>query len=118
MTATRTTAIEIRTIASKAIEQALTLNYARKTYLEVLNDIQHRLDRASAAVEEAGRYARKIGEKAGAIVQTLARLPDNMRLDLLVKYAAEAQAAEAILDILMPQLTEEEAAQVHQILDM
>lgn len=106
--------IASRPIADAAYRAAMELRSARRSYARDLADIHERLNRASKDVADSATYGDTFGHQAGNIVQTISRLADNMRLDLLVKYAAAIDANTAVLAAIRDQLTDEERALLAQ----
>jgi hypothetical protein len=113
--AVQTPRIESRPIAEKAYLAAYDVRSGLKSYNEYHADMMKRLNEASADIERNCAYG-TITERAGNIVAQVSQLTQNMRLDLIVKYAARAEMGEAVLSAIRDQLTEEEEARVVQIL--
>lgn len=102
--------VAIREIANKAYTLAWQLVSSRADYDRELTKVHRTLERASKELDDTLRYATSIGHSAGNVVQFLSHLQDNMRLDLIVKAAAEIQACELAIEQLMPLLTDDERA--------
>jgi hypothetical protein len=110
----QTPRIESRPIADKAYRAAYDIRSGLKSYNEYRADVLNRLNNASEDITRNANYG-TISECAGNIVAEVSKLTQNMRLDLLVKYAAKAEIGQAVLDAIKDQLTEEEQARVNDI---
>ena len=91
---------------------------ARQNYAEQYRDVMERASRVM--VDLAGRVEDANGDlvrEAANMTQFLTRdFTSNMRLELLARYAAAIQVAQAKLDILIPMLTEDELSEIRRYL--
>jgi len=113
-----TTRREISPLMQQCSLAAYNIGTARRGYAEERAKIMDRLNLAVAAVSSAESYTDTITGKAGNMITAIDQLTSNMRLDLIVKYAGQIEASQAVVAALTPLLSESEQAEIATILEM
>jgi hypothetical protein len=101
----------------QALLTAYNLKQARKSYQEQIADIRRRLVEAPEAFDRVLQYAEnEPGRHGGNVVDFIQKLDSNMRLDLIVKYAAKIEALQRYLEMIRPLTSIDVQTQIDRIL--
>jgi len=102
----------------KAMDVAIALRSATRSYARAELDMQRALELLTRNVADANTYGESMGHRVGHIATVLAQLSQSCRLDLLAKYATNIDINSAVLAALMPTLTDEEATRINNRLSL
>lgn len=102
-------AVVFSAIAQKAFLAAMQLNNARDGYWQTMIEIENKLLNGATDLERARSNYHLRGEMVQDAQNTITfikNFAENMRLDMLVKHAAEIEIHAAVLNVLRPMITE------------
>lgn len=106
-------AVEMSTL-DRAKFSAMQMNNARETYNTYMKEISMRMSRMHEEFTRTTSYASNEMHQAQNAISFVQEMQQNMRVDLLAKYASEIVKQEQALDIYRSLLSADEQAEIDQ----
>lgn len=93
---------------------AMQMNNARETYNTYLNEITQRMMRMNEEFSRVTSYQTNEMQQAQSVISFVQEQQQNMRIDLIAKYASEIEKQRTAFDIYRSFLSADEQAEIDQ----
>lgn len=93
---------------------AMQMNNARETYATYMKEIGQRMSRMNEEFARVTSYSNNEMQQAQSVISFVQEMQQNMRVDLIAKYASEIEKQRAAVDIYRSFLSADEQAEIDQ----